>query len=309
MKNIRHISDEILYAAYTSTRRVWKAGKLLEVNPQSLHRRLKNAGFDMSGTGKKWSDEDTRLLMNFYRDGFVKGDGGFDDLVEKTGRTKQYLSRKAREFGLTERNRPISAQHKKIVGHSIKKYIKEQGHPKGATGMRHTIESKAAIGKAAKEHWDGMTEKERSTHVLKGLKTREKNGTLYDQDRKTSWKQGWRTIGGIDKYYRSRWEANYARYLEWLKKQGQIRAWEHEPETFWFGGIMRGVRSYLPDFRVIENNGDVIYHEVKGWMDDRSKTKIKRMAKYHPGITLLVIEAKGYKAIAKQMSSLIEEWE
>ena len=42
--------------------------------------------------------------------------------------------------------------------------------------------------------------------------------------------------------------------LEWLKKNKQIKKWEHEPETFWFEGIMRGCRSYLPDFRVTEHH-------------------------------------------------------
>lgn len=128
-------------------------------------------------------------------------------------------------------------------------------------------------------------------------------------NKKTRWDQGWRTIGGIKKYYRSRWEANYARYLEWLKTHGQIQSWEHEPKTFWFEKIRRGTRSYLPDFRIVENNGAIRFHEVKGWMDARSKTKIKRMAKYYPDITLIVIDSNAYKAIARQMSNAIEGWE
>ena len=141
------------------------------------------------------------------------------------------------------------------------------------------------------------------------MKAREKNGTLNIPRHNVSWKGGWREIGGIPKYYRSRWEANYARYLEWLKVIGEIADWEHEPKTFWFEGIKRGVMSFLIDFRITENNGDIIYHEVKGWMDDRSKTKIKRMAKYHPDVKLIVIDAKCYKCLAKKMGSSIIGWE
>jgi len=122
-------------------------------------------------------------------------------------------------------------------------------------------------------------------------------------------KAGWREIGGTRKYYRSLWEANYARYLEWLRFNGQLQNWEHEPETFWFEAIKRGVRSYLPDFKVTENNGDIVYHEVKGYMDAKSKTKIKRMAKYHPDVKLIVIDRKGYTAIKNKISSAIEGWE
>ena len=122
-------------------------------------------------------------------------------------------------------------------------------------------------------------------------------------------KAGWREIGGKRKYYRSRWEANYARYLEWLRLNKQILDWHHEPHTFWFGGIKRGVVSYLPDFRVIEMNANVVYHEVKGWMDPKSATKIKRMAKYYPSVKLIVIDSKGYKALAKSVSSFVLGWE
>ncbi len=119
---------------------------------------------------------------------------------------------------------------------------------------------------------------------------------------------GWREIGGQRCYFRSGWEANYARYLEWLRQQKQIEGWEHEPETFWFHTIKRGVRSYLPDFRVTER-GKISYHEVKGWMDPRSKTKLKRMAKYYPDILMIVIGKKEYQAIAKVVGKMIQDWE
>lgn len=124
-----------------------------------------------------------------------------------------------------------------------------------------------------------------------------------------AWCAGWREIGDTRKYYRSKWEANYARYLEWLKERGEILAWAHEPETFWFEGIKRGCMSYLPDFRVIENGGAVVYHEVKGWMNSKSKTKIRRMGKYHPNVKLIVIDSKGYAAIKKVMQPIIQGWE
>lgn len=125
----------------------------------------------------------------------------------------------------------------------------------------------------------------------------------------TTWKAGWREIGGVSKYYRSRWEANYAHYLEWLKQNGEIVEWQHEPKTFWFDGVKRGCVSYLPDFRVVENGGKEAFHEVKGWMDDRSKTKIRRMAKYHPEVTLVVIDGKAYEQIRRAVGKIVAGWE
>lgn len=120
---------------------------------------------------------------------------------------------------------------------------------------------------------------------------------------------GWRIVGSVRKYYRSKWEANYARYLEWLRVNGKIVSWQHEPDTFWFLAIKRGCRSYLPDFKVTYPNGDVVYHEVKGWMDPRSATKLKRMAKYHPTVRMHVVQRREYVQVALNAARFIPEWE
>lgn len=114
-------------------------------------------------------------------------------------------------------------------------------------------------------------------------------------------------LGG--QYFRSAWEANWARYLNWLKDRGELRAWSFEPETFEFAGIKRGSRFYTPDFRIEENNGRIVYHEIKGWMDKVSATKLRRMRKYHPGVTILLIDKPAYRAVSTKMKSLISGWE
>jgi len=126
---------------------------------------------------------------------------------------------------------------------------------------------------------------------------------------KTSWKQGWREIGGKRKYYRSKWEANYARFLQMYKEQGLIKDWFHESITFWFEGIKRGTNSYKPDFKVIMNNDSVQYHEVKGYMDPKSATKLKRMKKYHPTVMMRLIDAEWFKKNNKTLKGVIKEWE
>ncbi|TSA40999.1 MAG: hypothetical protein D4R57_01130, partial [Verrucomicrobiales bacterium] len=142
------------------------------------------------------------------------------------------------------------------------------------------------------------------------MKTRIQNfGTLAPNRRAGSWKAAWRKIGGVKIFARSRWEANYARYLEFLKMRGLILKWEHEPKTFWFEGIKRGVRSYLPDFRVTLLSGAIEWHEVKGWMDSRSKTKIKRMAKYYPKEVLRVYGADWFRKNRIKLRGIIKDWE
>jgi hypothetical protein len=121
-------------------------------------------------------------------------------------------------------------------------------------------------------------------------------------------KHGWHQIGDQEIFARSLWESNYAYYLEWLRANGAIQSWQHEPETFWFEGIKRGVCSYLPDFKVVENNGDVVYHEVKGWMDKKSITKLKRMKKYHPTVKMFLADSKWFAQNAKKLSGLVTGW-
>jgi hypothetical protein len=112
-------------------------------------------------------------------------------------------------------------------------------------------------------------------------------------------KSGWYRIDGKKYYLRSSWEVNYARYLQWLKEQKKIKRWKYEPKTFWFENIKRGVRSYKPDFEVVNNDNKIEYYEVKGYMDSKSKTKIKRMKKYYPEVKLNVVQKDEYNTIKK----------
>ncbi len=134
---------------------------------------------------------------------------------------------------------------------------------------------------------------------------------LLRPKRKPRSKAGWRVIGKQRIYARSMWEANFARYLEWLRcrANGEIKKWKHEPKTFWFKGIKRGVCSYLPDFQTVNRDGEVIYYEVKGYMDRKSKTKIKRMLKYFPEVYLKVIDHTWFNAFNGLYGGIIEGWE
>jgi hypothetical protein len=118
-------------------------------------------------------------------------------------------------------------------------------------------------------------------------------------------KRGYYKIGDKEMFFRSKAEANYALYLNFLIKQKQIKAWEYEPVTFWFPQIKRGVVSYKPDFRVLTDENKIEYHEVKGHMDAKSKTKLKRMAKYHPDVKMVLIDKENYKDIKNKVGRLI----
>jgi len=109
-------------------------------------------------------------------------------------------------------------------------------------------------------------------------------------------------------YVRSRWEANYARYLTWLRSVGEIHNWEYEPDTYEFP-VKRGTRFYTPDFKVWTSKDRYEYHEVKGYMDQKSSTQLKRMAKYHPDEKIVVIDKDAYRGLAQDVKRLVPNWE
>jgi len=181
------------------------------------------------------------------------------------------------------------------------------GHPKGMLGKHHSEKMKKIISDSARRSWADPNNQLNSIEHRQLLSDRTvkmiKNGTL--RSGYSRGKMGTREDLGI--YVRSSWEANFARYLNWMKAEGSIKKWEYEADTFDFP-IKRGVRSYMPDFKVWENDGSIIYYEVKGWMTQRGATAIKRFRKYYPEQTLILIEKKEYNAISK-WKSLFLNWE
>ncbi len=109
--------------------------------------------------------------------------------------------------------------------------------------------------------------------------------------------RGTEQIGGKIISYRSAWERNWCIYLEWQKQQGMIKEWEYEPQRYYFiDNTVNPPRAlgngYLPDFKVIRNDGTFYLEEIKGYK--QGKIKIKRMKKYHPKIEINLVEAKEY---------------
>jgi len=119
-------------------------------------------------------------------------------------------------------------------------------------------------------------------------------------------KRGYYNIGGTEYFFRSKWEANYAIYLNWLKTNKEILDWGYEKDVFMFDKIKTGTRSYRPDFKITNKNNSTEYHEVKGWVTPKSKTQIKRMRIYHPEVKLLLIDSRCYRDIADKVGKMLK---
>ena len=182
------------------------------------------------------------------------------------------------------------------------------GHPKGMAGKTHSQEERIAMGIRAKARWADPKSKLNSEEHRQKLSDRAAylQKTKLFRTRYSRGRMGKRAdLDGL--FVRSSWEANYARYLNWMKGRGEIQGWSYESQTFDFP-VKRGTRFYTPDFRVIENDGSIVFHEVKGWMTQKGQTALNRMAKYYPNIKLILIAKKEYRAISK-WKALIPGWE
>jgi hypothetical protein len=263
-----------------------------------------------------WSDSEIAALEAAYSAASSNEDLDLDALALSLGRSRHSVALKASRLGLTDRSRKGVEVRKDAPKYTTPEELREaqsamvrariqaNGHPRHMLGKVHTLAARSKMASSTKAAWDRLSPDEQFDRITAAMKGKlAKYGKVAPPPAKPrgSWKAGWREIGGKRNYYRSLWEANYARYLQWLK--------EHEPETFWFEAIRRGVRSYLPDFRVTENNQSSTLHEVKGWMDSRSRTTLRRMAKYHPTERIILIREAQYREIARKVSGMIAGWE
>ncbi len=206
-------------------------------------------------------------------------------------------------------NHPLKNKHhsdetkNKISKSNILAYKEGRLHTDNFKGHKHTLESKEKIGISSKNR---KFSKERTKKILDTKMERYGKLGFPTKNTFSHAKRGYYKIGNKNMYFRSLWEANYALYLVYLKKNGKIKKWEFEVDTFWFHNIKRGVRSYLPDFKIFNLDGTFEYHEVKGWMDPKSKTKLKRMKKYYPQVKVVVIDGPIYKDLKNKLGTLLK---
>lgn len=124
------------------------------------------------------------------------------------------------------------------------------------------------------------------------------------------WSAGRRMIEGRGELYlRSRAEANWARWLQFLRDRGDIREWWYEPCFFEFEAIRHGTTRYTPDFLVLHPDGTHHWEELKGWRKPKGETALKRMAQYHPEVELRVISWEQFRSVERSVAGLVPGWE
>lgn len=317
---------------YLSTKNIHITGTAFGVCGESARAKLIKAGYRLNSS--KWSSSEISRLCDYYQN-TPDNLFSIDALAREFKRSFFAIAIKAQRLGLTSRRtdskvfsdshranmsaaqkfrlsdageahrcalpilqwvkrngRPrikITKEQRELARAKLRKWHAENPHPRGMLGKHHTDEVRKRIGQA---HAGRRRPVERTQKMLQTKFSR--YGTLAPQRFGISWKSGWVEVGGKRFFSRSSWEVRYANRLELLKKAGEIVDWMYEPETFWFP-VKRGTNNYTPDFKVIYPGGRIEFHEVKGWMDSKSQTKIRRMAIYHPKVPLIVVDKKLFK--------------
>lgn len=274
---------------------------------------IRNKAYELNITSREkyYTDKEILFLQDNYNT------MSYEDMAIILKKDAKNIFRKCKQLGLVnknncktklkERKKVIYTEEKrKKMSEATKNYWKNHEHPKGFQGHKHSLEERNKMSKGIKKSWLNYDKEKLYQRTLKQRATRIKNNTLNPiKDKSNSYS---RTKGGKrkdlnDTYFRSSWEANIARYYNYLGIE-----WEFEPKTFVFENIKRGSVSYTPDFYLPKEDKWV---EVKGWMDSKSKTKLKRFEKQYPEEykKLQLITQKEYEEIKRKVSMFIKGWE
>jgi len=135
-------------------------------------------------------------------------------------------------------------------------------------------------------------------------------------------------------FLRSSYEANFWRYLEFLKRRKEIFDFEYEPITFHFQKnetlikngfdmekhigfndnskkkeILGKNGSYKIDFKIWDTKDSYHWGEVKGQMDNNSRIKITRFEKYFPKEKFILYGDEYMKDLENKLGKSIQNWE
>lgn len=316
-KSLSEMTDREVWEMYQATKNKKVMCRSLHVTGRTLDKRFDAIGIKARKTF--WTEEEIRSIRDYYSNtppDLFK----IENLAKSIGRSVDSVYLKAGRLGYGNSARQKNGSIRRAPPQlelPWRRWIKNE-HPRGMKGKKHNAETIATISADSKKRWkeyksNGTGLMSPEARLARSIKCSIGQSRLIrlggGKNTYSRCKRGYREDIG-EFYFRSAWEANIARYLNWLKAAGKLHRWEYESETFWFEKIRRGVRSYTPDFKVWDTlTSEPYFIEVKGWMDAKSKVKLKRMKKYHPGVRVDLLDQKRYEGIKRTISPLIPNWE
>jgi len=301
-----------VWMLYLTLGSVHHVGALFGISGDTVHQHLRNAGYKLNGS--RWSEDELAELRRLYEETHPD-EFSIEAVAKALKRSYASVALKASRLGLADMTRPKSMSARERNKAAAAGRWDRNPHPRGMAGKKHSDAAKSKLRERMRQQWQQA--KATGTGWMSEANAQRRSDAMSArQASNPRMRKGYsRGAAGRradlgNRHFRSSWEANYARYLNYLQAQGKIKRWEFEPDTFWFEEIKRGVRSYLPDFKVWPaDGGDPYYIEVKGWMDAKSATKLKRMAKYYPHIKIKVVDQTQYRFLEGWARDNIPGWE
>lgn len=102
----------------------------------------------------------------------------------------------------------------------------------------------------------------------------------------TPQQKGLRALGRLKPGQMNKSEAEYEQVLAEMKHKGEILWYKFEGLKF----RLADLTSYTPDFAVMNKDGVIELHEVKGFWQDDAKAKIKIAADMYPFVFVAVFK-------------------
>jgi hypothetical protein len=276
-------------------------------------------------TSNKWTKEQVVALTDLYESGDKDGWIDLKGFSAIIGKHVTNVSRKARSLGLTTNYRRKKPWLTKLPEELSPRYkaklyyrtLTPEEKTRKLGELRRRQFKKYGPTRGSRSEWRFCPRCGRAFYAMPSEPNRYCSSLCANRARPTmtqfSRAKGGKRADLNNVYFRSSYEANYARYLNFLiehRSSPVIQRWEFEPDTFEFTKIKKGTRSYTPDFKVYFEDGHIEYHEVKGWDYPAGITARKRLAKYYPHIKLEVMGGDFFKALNRQgVPALIPEWE
>lgn len=271
-------------------------------NKECMQKDYKGKAF---GNTILWSKEEENTLIEEYDKGTDIG-----VIAKKINKTRSAIKAKAHDMNITDKSKYYTQEqidfilkNKDLLTYKDMATVLGKNEGNLCRKMKELGITKKKI---KSKYWETATPEQIKERKRKQRETKIKNGTLnpmpFQKNPYSRAKGGKRSDLG-DIYFRSSWEANIARYYNFMGIK-----WEYEPKTFVFENVTRGSVSYTPDFYLPEED---TWIEIKGYMDSKSKTKLKRFARQYPEEykKLHLIQQKEYTEIKKKLGPLIKNWE
>lgn len=152
----------------------------------------------------------------------------------------------------------------------------------------------------AGQHMKLPEHRKRNSLLHKGRKITESTRRKMSENSRKQTHRFSRCRGGyredLKQYFRSSWEANYARILNHLGQK-----WKYEPRSF---DLADGF-TYTPDFQLEDKS----YIEIKGWLTQKGKEKLEKFKTKYPNVKLEIIDRTKYRRLYEVYSGIIAQWE